>query len=72
MQSVLSLQNANLAKGQLSDGDVTADILANDQISHADDYKPLVVGYSNGAAVRLVGRRARSPTPCRTSASPAT
>ncbi len=53
LQSVLSLQNADLAKGQISDGMVTADILANDQISHADDYKPLVVGYKHGAAVRL-------------------
>src|ERR1700723_920429 len=53
VQSVLSLQNADLAKGQLSDGIMTADIIANDQISHADDYKPLVVGYNNGAAIRL-------------------
>jgi len=53
VQSVLSLQNADLAKGQISDGLVTADILANDQISHAADYKPLVVGYSKGAAVHL-------------------
>jgi multidrug efflux pump len=53
LQSVLSLQNSDLAKGQISDGNVTADILANDQISHADDYKPLIVGYSNGAAIRL-------------------
>ena len=53
LQSVLSLQNSNLAKGQVTDGDVTADILANDQISHAVDYKPLVVGYNNGAAVHL-------------------
>jgi len=53
LQSVLSLQNADLAKGQISDGVVTADILANDQISHAADYKPLVVGYHNGAAVHL-------------------
>jgi multidrug efflux pump len=53
LQSVLSLQNADLAKGQLSDGIVTADILANDQISHADDYKPLIVGYKHGAAIRL-------------------
>ena len=53
LQSVLSLQNAALAKGQISDGIVTADILANDQISHADDYKPLIVGYNKGAAVRL-------------------
>jgi multidrug efflux pump len=53
LQSVLSLQNADLAKGQISDGEVTADILANDQISHAVDYKPLVVGYKNSAAIRL-------------------
>jgi multidrug efflux pump len=53
LQSVLSLQNADLAKGQISDGIVTADILANDQISLADDYKPLVVGYNHGAAIRL-------------------
>jgi multidrug efflux pump len=53
LQSVLSLQNSDLAKGQITDGIQTADILANDQISHAEDYKPLVVGYSNGAAVRL-------------------
>jgi multidrug efflux pump len=53
LQSVLGLQNADLAKGQISDGIVTADIVANDQISHAVDYKPLVVGYSRGAAVRL-------------------
>jgi multidrug efflux pump len=53
LQSVLSLQNSDLAKGQLSDGVTTADIVANDQISRAEDYQPLVVGYSNGAAVRL-------------------
>jgi len=53
LQSVLSLQNADLAKGQITDGNVTSDILANDQISLAEDYKPLVVGYHNGAAVRL-------------------
>jgi multidrug efflux pump len=53
LQSVLSLQNADLAKGQITDGNVTADILANDQISLAKDYKPLVVGYNNGAAVHL-------------------
>jgi multidrug efflux pump len=53
LQSVLGLQNADLAKGQISDGIVTADIVANDQISQAVDYKPLVVGYNGGAAVRL-------------------
>jgi multidrug efflux pump len=53
LQSALSLQNEDLAKGQISDGIVTADIVANDQLSHAEDFKPLVVGYKNGAAIRL-------------------
>jgi len=53
LQSVLSLQNSNLARGQITDGDVSADIVVNGQISQADDYKPIVVGYKNGGAVRL-------------------
>jgi multidrug efflux pump len=50
---VLSLQNTNLARGQITDGNVSADIVVNGQISHAADYQPLIVGYKNGAAVRL-------------------
>jgi multidrug efflux pump len=53
IQSVLSLQNSDLAKGQITNGTTSMDILANDQISHAADYKPIIVGYSNGAAIRL-------------------
>jgi multidrug efflux pump len=53
IQSMLSLQNAHQARGQLSDGIVTSDIITNDQIEHAADYRPLIVGYHNGAAVRL-------------------
>ena len=53
MQSVLSLQNSNLAKGQITDGYVTADIINNSQVAHAADVKPLVVGYKNGAAIRV-------------------
>jgi len=53
LQSILSVQNSDLAKGRIGIGDSTADIIANDQISHAADYQPLVVGYSNGNAVRL-------------------
>jgi len=53
VQSVLSLQNSHSPRGQLSDGAVTADIITNDQISQASDYAPLIVGYHNGAAVRL-------------------
>ncbi len=53
VQSALSLQNADIPKGQITDGMVTADIIANDQISHAEDYKPLIIGSNNGAAIRL-------------------
>jgi multidrug efflux pump len=53
VQSVLSQQNVHEPAGQISDGTTTADIVTNDQISHAEDYKPLIVGHNKGAAVRL-------------------
>jgi multidrug efflux pump len=53
IQSVLSQQNAHEPAGQLSDGNTTADIVTNDQLRHADQYKTLIAGYSKGAAVRL-------------------
>ncbi|WP_158792982.1 efflux RND transporter permease subunit [Granulicella sp. L60] len=53
VQSVLSLQNSNLAKGQITNGDISADIIDNAQISHAEEYKPIIIGYNNGSAVRL-------------------
>jgi len=51
--NVLKAQNSNLPKGQLSNGLTTADITDNDQILRADSYKPLIVGYHNGAAIQL-------------------
>jgi multidrug efflux pump len=53
VRSVLSTQNSDQARGFLADGSMTEDILANGQISHAADYAPLIIGYHNGAAVRL-------------------
>jgi multidrug efflux pump len=53
IQSVLSLQNAHQPAGQLADETTTADIVTNDHISRADQYKPLIIGSSNGTAVRL-------------------
>jgi len=53
VQSMLSLQNAHEPRGQLSDGTTTADIITNDQIAEAAEYKPLIIGYHKGAAVRL-------------------
>jgi multidrug efflux pump len=51
--SMLNQQNANLPKGQITNGQTSADILANDQLLTADFYKPLIVGYHNGAAIKL-------------------
>jgi multidrug efflux pump len=53
VRAMLGRQNANLPKGQLSDGRTTADIYANDQLLKAKDYRPLIVAYRNGAAIRL-------------------
>ena len=53
VQSVLRLQNYLSPRGWLSNSRVTEGILNNDQISTADEYKPLIVGYHNGTAVKL-------------------
>jgi len=53
VSAMLSRQNANLAKGQIWDNNTTADIVTNDQLMKAADYKSLVVGYHKGAAVKL-------------------
>jgi multidrug efflux pump len=53
IQSLLSLQNADMPRGQLSNGFAKQDIITNDQISQADQYKPLIVGYQNGRAIHL-------------------
>ncbi|HUO16243.1 MAG TPA: efflux RND transporter permease subunit [Verrucomicrobiae bacterium] len=53
VQQVLSLQNADRPRGQLANDFVTADIITNDQITDAEQYKPLIVGYNKGAAVHL-------------------
>ncbi len=53
LQQVVAGQNSDLAKGQLQLRGVLADILADDQISDAAGYRPLVIGYHDGAAVRL-------------------
>ncbi len=51
---VISEQNSNRPKGQISDDNTTADITANDQISKAVDYAPLIIGSNgHGGVVRL-------------------
>jgi len=53
IRSLLSTQNSHQPRGQLANDQVTEDIITNDQIATAKDYRPLVVGYHNGTAVRL-------------------
>ena len=49
----LATTNANRPKGALESGARRWQILANDQAMTAGEYIPLIVGYHNGAAVRL-------------------
>jgi multidrug efflux pump len=51
--SVISAQNANRPKGQISNENTIADITGNDQISKARDYAPLVIGSKDNSVVRL-------------------
>jgi multidrug efflux pump len=53
VRTVLGAANANVPKGHFSDGHRMFEVGANDQILKAVDYQPLIVGYSNGAAVRV-------------------
>ena len=53
ISTLLNQQNANLPKGQIASSATTADILANDQLLKAAQYRPLVVGYHDGAATKL-------------------
>jgi multidrug efflux pump len=63
VRSVLSGANANVPKGYFSDGHLTWEVGANDQIFHAVDYQPLIVAYRNGMAVRIedIGRAVDGP-----------
>jgi len=53
VRSVLASANANAPKGHFSDGRQMWEVGANDQLFDAVDYKPLLIAYHNGAAVRI-------------------
>ncbi|MBR0874246.1 efflux RND transporter permease subunit [Bradyrhizobium tropiciagri] len=53
VRAALTSANAHSPKGGIDVGDQRYQIYANDQARKADDYKPLVVAYRNGAPVRL-------------------
>ena len=51
--AALASANANSPKGTIDEGDRRYQVYTNDQATEANDYKPLVVAYRNGAAVTL-------------------
>jgi multidrug efflux pump len=51
--TAVSAANANRPKGSLSGAGQSWTITANDQISKAAQYRPIIVAYKNGAPVRL-------------------
>jgi multidrug efflux pump len=53
VRAALASANANSPKGAIEDGGRHYQLYTNDQANHAVDYKPLVIAYRNGAAVRL-------------------
>ncbi len=53
VRAALASANANSPKGAIDDAGHHYQIYTNDQATHAADYKPLIIAYRNGAAVRL-------------------
>src|SRR6266511_5931354 len=53
VRNLLIQQNANRPKGQIANETTTSDLATNDQLFKAAEYRPLIVSYSNGAAVKL-------------------
>lgn len=51
--NAINVANVNLAKGQISSGDKVSQIITNDQMFKAYEYRPLIIAYRNGNPVRL-------------------
>ncbi len=53
VRNALNAANANRPKGEVSSNVASYSFSDNDQLFTADEYRPLIVAYNNGAAVRL-------------------
>ncbi len=53
LRAIIAAANVNRPKGSVESGNQRWQIQANDQAQRARDYRPLVVAYRNGTAVRL-------------------
>ncbi len=53
VRNALNAANANRPKGQVSNNTTSVSFTDTDQLFTADQYRPLIVSYNNGAPVRL-------------------
>jgi len=53
VRTTLNTANANRPKGELANGGRTWSLATTDQLQKAEQYRPLIISYRNGAAVRL-------------------
>jgi multidrug efflux pump len=53
VRTALNAANSNAPKGSVSDHNVSTSFTDTDQLFTADQYRPLIVAYNNGGAVRL-------------------
>ncbi len=53
VRAALASAKAHSPRGAIEDGDRRLQIYTNDKANHAEDYRPLVIAYRDGAAVRL-------------------
>ncbi len=53
VRAALSTANANRPKGEVSNGERAYSLATTDQLLKAAEYRPLIIHYGNGAAVRL-------------------
>ena len=53
VRAALASANAHSPKGAIEEGPIRYQIESNDQATRAKDYRPLVIAYRNGNAVRL-------------------
>jgi len=53
IRATLAAANANVPKGELADAHTAMTLFTTDQLLKADQYKPLIVAYRDGAPVRV-------------------
>lgn len=53
VRAAIGTANANRPKGLLEENDIQWSLNTTDQLMNADDYRPLVVAFRNGAPIRL-------------------